>query len=55
MKAKSGQVELEGGLDLNQKQIALRRVNGRAWQTEVLSVNGRDLATETLGRGIWKK
>lgn len=47
--AKSGAVELEAGLDLNQKEIALRRVNGRNWQPEVLSVNGRDLATATLG------
>jgi hypothetical protein len=51
VKAKSGAVDLEAGLDLNQKQIALRRVNGRAWQSEVLSVNGRDLTAETLGRG----
>jgi len=50
VKARSGAVELEAGLDLNQKQIALRRVNGRAWQPEVLNVNGRDLAAETLGK-----
>ncbi len=50
VRARSGAVELEAGLDLNQKQIALRRVNGRAWQPEVLSVNGRDLAAETLGK-----
>lgn len=50
VKAKSGAVELEAGLYLNQKQIALRRVNGRAWQPEVLSVNGRDLTAATLGR-----
>jgi hypothetical protein len=48
VKAKSGAVELEAGLDLNQKQIALRRVNGRGWQPEVLSVNGRDWAAEML-------
>ena len=50
VRARSGAVELEAGLDLNQKQIALRRVNGRAWQPEVLSVNGRDLAAETMGK-----
>lgn len=50
VKAKSGAVELEAGLDLNNQQIASRRVNGRAWQPEVLSVNGRDLAVGTLGR-----
>jgi hypothetical protein len=50
VRARSGAVELEAGLDLHQKQIALRRVNGRAWQPEVLSVNGRDLAAETLGK-----
>jgi hypothetical protein len=49
VKAKSGAVELEAGLDFNQKQIALRRVNGQTWQSEVLSVNGRDLAAATLG------
>lgn len=49
VEARSGGVELEAGLDLNQKQIALRRVNGRAWQPAVLNVNGRDLAAETLG------
>ncbi|NOS70984.1 MAG: hypothetical protein HOP33_13765 [Verrucomicrobia bacterium] len=46
--AKSGTTKLEAGLDLNQKQIALRRVNGRVWHPEVLSVNGRDFAAETL-------
>ena len=50
VRARSGAVELEAGLDLNEKQIALRRVNGRAWQPEVLSVNGRDLAAETMGK-----
>ena len=34
------------------KAIALRRVNGRAWQSEVLSVNGQDLAAATLGRAL---
>jgi hypothetical protein len=48
VKASWGAVELEAGLDLNWKQIALRRVNGRTWQSEVLNVNGRDLAAETL-------
>lgn len=52
--AKSGAVELEAGLDLNQKQIALRQVNGRVWKPEVLSVNGRDLAAGTLGRVVGK-
>ena len=50
--AKSGTVKLEAGLDLDQKQIALRRVNGRAWRSAVLSVNGRDIAAETLGKTI---
>ena len=50
VQAKSGTVKLEAGLDLNQQEIALRRVNGRAWQAEVLNVNGRDLAAESLGR-----
>ena len=50
VKAKSGAVVLEAALDLNQKQIAGRRVNGRAWRPEVLNVNGRDLAAKTLGR-----
>lgn len=50
VKAKSGAVELEAGLDLDAKQIALRRVNGRASQPQVLSVNGRDLAAGTLDR-----
>lgn len=50
LKAEAGVVELEAGLDLDQKQIALRRVNGRSWQPEVLSVNGHDLAAGTLGR-----
>ena len=50
VKAKSGSVKLEAGLDLHQKQIVLRRVNGRDWQPEVLSVNGRDLAAETINR-----
>ncbi|MCX6926821.1 MAG: hypothetical protein NT154_26995, partial [Verrucomicrobia bacterium] len=50
VKAKSAAVELEAGLDLRQNQIALRRVNGLAWQSQVLTVNGRDLAAETLGR-----
>ena len=48
VKAKSGAVELEAGLDLTRKQIALRRVNGRTPQADILSVNGRDLAAETL-------
>ncbi|MCC6822340.1 MAG: hypothetical protein IT579_16540 [Verrucomicrobia subdivision 3 bacterium] len=48
VKAKLEASELEAGLDLEQKQIALRRVNGRAWRSEVLSVNDRDLARETL-------
>ena len=50
VKAKSGAVQLAAGLDLNQKQIAVRRINGCAWKSEVLNVNGRDLATKTLGR-----
>lgn len=50
VKAKSAAVELEAGLDLSRKQIALRRVNGRTWQCQVLSVNGRDLTAETLSR-----
>jgi hypothetical protein len=52
VKARSGAVELEAGLDLNQKQIALRRVNGREWQPEVLTVNGRNLVAETLGVAV---
>lgn len=44
VKAKLEASELEAGLDLEQKQIALRRVNGRAWRSEVLSVNDRDLS-----------
>jgi hypothetical protein len=55
VKAKSGAVELDVGLDLNQKRIALRRVNGRAWQTDILSVNGRDWAAETLSGRAWTK
>jgi len=49
VKATSGAAELEAGLDLDRKQIALRQVNGRPWQSEVLTVNGRDLAAATLG------
>jgi hypothetical protein len=48
VKAKSGVVELEAGLDLEQKQIALRRCNGKDWPANVFSVNGRDLAGELL-------
>ena len=55
IKAKSGAVELEAALDLNQAQIALRRVNGRVWQPEVLSVNGQDLAARILGGGAETK
>jgi len=50
VKAKSGSVELEAGLDLGRKQIVQRSVNGRSWQPRVLSVNDRDLAAEILGR-----
>ena len=52
VKARSGDVELAAGLDLQNKTIARRQVNGRPWQPEVLSVNGRDLAAETLGRAL---
>ncbi len=50
VKAKSGAAELEAALNLEKHEIALRRVNGRKWQSKILSVNGRDLAAETLGR-----
>ena len=50
VKARSGAVELEAGLDLQQQTIALRRVNGRQWKPEILSLNHRNLAAETLGR-----
>ena len=49
VRAKSGAVELEAGLDLTKKKVAIRRVNGRDWQPAVFTVNGRDLAAETLG------
>ena len=50
VRAQSGAVELEAGLNLRTHTLATRRVNGQSWQTEVLSVNGRDLAAETFGR-----
>lgn len=50
--AKHGTVELEAALDLKRKQIATRRVNGRDWQSEVLSVNGQDWAARTLGKAL---
>lgn len=46
--AKSGNSRLKAGLDLNQKQIVFRSVNGRPWKSEILNVNGRDLAGEFL-------
>jgi len=46
--ARLGPAELEAGLDLAQRQISLRRVDGRDWQPQVLSVNDRDLASEML-------
>ena len=49
-KAVSGSLAVEAGLGLTRKRVAWRRVNGQAWQPEVLSVNGRDWAAETLGR-----
>ncbi len=48
VKATSGMAELEAGLDLRRKQIALRRVNGKDWPVNVFSVNGRDLLEEFL-------
>ena len=50
VRARSGAVELEAGLDLNKKKIAARRVNGQDWQPAVLTVNGLDLAAEFLGK-----
>jgi len=50
VKAKSDRVELEAGLDLDQKQIKLRRVNGDDWPVNVFSVNGRDLMAELIVR-----
>ena len=50
VRAQSGAVELEAGLNLRTHTLTTRRVNGQPWQTEVLSVNGRDLAAETFGR-----
>ena len=47
--ARLGATELQAALDLKQKKIAARRVNGKAWQAEVLNVNGRDFLAETLG------
>ena len=51
VRAKSGPVELEAGLDLDKKKVAVRRVNGRDWPPAVFTVNGRDLAAETLDQG----
>ena len=48
-RAVTGAVELEAGLDLARKQVAWRRVNGRAWETKVLEVNGRDLLADLVG------
>jgi len=50
VKAKSGSTALETGLDLGNKAIAMRRVNGKDWPVHVLRVNGRDLGDEILGR-----
>jgi hypothetical protein len=50
--AKHSSIELEAALDLKQKKIAARRVNGKDWQPEVFSVNGRNWAAETLGNPV---
>ena len=50
--ARHGATELEAALDLKEKKIVTRRVNGKDWQTAVLNVNGRDLAAEFLGSAV---
>lgn len=50
--ARQGTTELEAALDLKEKRIITRRVNGKDWQTAVLNVNGRDLAAEHLGHAV---
>jgi hypothetical protein len=52
VKAKSGTVELEAGLDLDQKQSVWRRFNGKDWPVNVFSVNGRDLVKELIAPKI---
>jgi putative transposase len=47
VKTKSGVVELEAGLDLNRKQIALRRCDGKDWPVIVFSLNGRVVAADS--------
>jgi hypothetical protein len=42
-------VQLKTGLNLNNKQISSRFVNGKTWQPEVLEINGRDIASKNLG------
>ena len=47
--AKSGPVELQAGLNLNERKIAVRRVNGQEWKSTPLTVNGRDMALQIPG------
>ena len=52
VKAKSGAVALEAELDLIQKQIAWRRVNGRRWPVNGFSGRGRHLVKELIARKV---
>ncbi len=45
VRATSGDTVLEAGLDLKRGRIALRRVNGMDWETDVFNVNGRDMTS----------
>jgi hypothetical protein len=48
--AEIGGTRLSAGLDLELRKIAFRKVNGQEIQPRTLSVNGRNLTEEILGR-----